>query len=467
MLNNFYKIIHTKYSKFFEFIFFLRYLLIIFFVSTAIFLFIPIFFNYEKKVEIIKLYIFENYNFEISNYENIKYNIFPLPNLELINVEINFESFNENLDVKKIKIFPKLLNIYDYKNFSSNKVIFKDSQIIFQISKFKNFSNQILNKKGKFTFDNLNLRIVDDNKSVIALNNIKFTNYGYNKNLLTGNIFGKKFKLKIDNNYKNFNFKLLNTGMNASIFFDENQKENIKHGIFKFKILNSNFMSNFEYDRKVLKIYNSYFRSKNLSFKNQSEIILNPFLDINSKFYIDELNLQTFKQEDLIKIFKFKNFLRKINNTSEIIFVSKKFNRKFFDDLNLKINLAYGRINFSKKLLSSNSSSHCKGNINFLEEYPVLFFECQAKSNSKKELLKKFSVNIKNKKEIFDLKVKGNISILNRKINFEKISMNDSYNASKEDLKYFKVVFENILFDENFIEIFNLKKIKDFIIEIS
>ena len=334
MLNNFYKIIHTKYSKFFEFIFFLRYLLIIFFVSTAIFLFIPIFFNYEKKVEIIKLYIFENYNFEISNYENIKYNIFPLPNLELINVEINFESFNENLDVKKIKIFPKLLNIYDYKNFSSNKVIFKDSQIIFQISKFKNFSNQILNKKGKFTFDNLNLRIVDDNKSVIALNNIKFTNYGYNKNLLTGNTFGKKFKLKIDNNYKNFNFKLLNTGMNASIFFDENQKENIKHGIFKFKILNSNFMSNFEYDRKVLKIYNSYFRSKNLSFKNQSEIILNPFLDINSKFYIDELNLQTFKQEDLIKIFKFKNFLRKINNTSEIIFVSKKFNRKFFDDLN-------------------------------------------------------------------------------------------------------------------------------------
>ena len=76
-----------------------------------------------------------------------------------------------------------------------------------------------MNKKGKFTFDNLNLRIVDDNKSVIALNNIKFTNYGYNKNLLTGNTFGKKFKLKIDNNYKNFNFKLLKHGMNADVSF--------------------------------------------------------------------------------------------------------------------------------------------------------------------------------------------------------------------------------------------------------
>ena len=84
MLNNFYKIIHTKYSKFFEFIFFLRYLLIIFFISIAIFLTIPIFFNYEKKAEIIKLHLLENYDFKISNYEKIKYNIFPLPNLEYL-----------------------------------------------------------------------------------------------------------------------------------------------------------------------------------------------------------------------------------------------------------------------------------------------------------------------------------------------------------------------------------------------
>ena len=45
--------------------------------------------------------------------------------------------------------------------------------------------------------------------------------------------------------------------------------------------------------------------------------------------------------------------------------------------------------------------------------------------------------------------------------------MNKSYTATEEDLKYFKKTFENILFDKNFIEIFNLKKIKEFIIEIS
>ena len=45
--------------------------------------------------------------------------------------------------------------------------------------------------------------------------------------------------------------------------------------------------------------------------------------------------------------------------------------------------------------------------------------------------------------------------------------MNQDYKASKEDLKYFKQSFENILFDENFTRIFNFKKIKEFILEIS
>ena len=45
--------------------------------------------------------------------------------------------------------------------------------------------------------------------------------------------------------------------------------------------------------------------------------------------------------------------------------------------------------------------------------------------------------------------------------------MDERYNASKEDLKYFKEIFEKILFDKNFLEIFDLKKVKKFIIEIS
>ena len=86
----------------------------------------------------------------------------------------------------------------------------------------------------------------------------------------------------------------------------------------------------------------------------------------------------------------------------------------------------------------------------FLEEYPLLFFDCYLKLSNKKEFLKKFSVKTNDKKQIFELKVKGNLNVINRKINFKNISIDDNYKASKEDLKYFKNTFENILFDKNF-----------------
>ena len=54
----------------------------------------------------------------------------------------------------------------------------------------------------------------------------------------------------------------------------------------------------------------------------------------------------------------------------------------------------------------------------------------------------------------------------NSKIYFKKVSTN-SYEASKEDLKYFNKQFENILFNKNFFDIFELKKIRNIILEIS
>ena len=105
--------------------------------------------------------------------------------------------------------------------------------------------------------------------------------------------------------------------------------------------------------------------------------------------------------------------------------------------------------------------------MNLLEEYPVLYFDCSVTSKNKKKFLKKLKIKHSNQNGSFKLNTKGNINILSRKINFQDISVNNDYKASKDDLNYFKHSFENILFDKDFISIFNLKKIKDFIIEIS
>ena len=467
MLNKFFKTIHNKYSRLFEFIFFLRYLFIIFLSAIALFLTIPIFFDYEKKIKVIKLHLLKNYNYRLIDYEKIKYKIFPLPNLEIIEVQINLEKNQNNLIVRKMKIYPNFLSIYNYENFNTNRIVLKDTDFKFQILKFKPLMKNLFYKKRKLIFDNLNLTIMNETSSVFTLNNIKFTNFGYNRNLIKGKIFDKNFKVNIDDDFKSVKFNLINSGIATDITFDENKKKNLKFGIIKSKILNTNFKSNFEYDGKIIKIYNSYFRSKNLSFKNKSDIVLNPFLYINSNFIIEELNTQIFKKVKFIEFLKLKDFIIKINNKTEIKFEPKKFNRKFFDDLNLKIDLVYGRLNYSKKLLINDGIIKCDGSINFLEEYPLLFFDCYVKSENKSKFLNKFSLKTKDNNELFDLKMKGNLSVLNRKVNFKQILVNKNYKATKEDLKYFDQTFENILFDGSFIEIFNSKKIKEFIKEIS
>ena len=76
-------------------------------------------------------------------------------------------------------------------------------------------------------------------------------------------------------------------------------------------------------------------------------------------------------------------------------------------------------------------------------------------------------MKVKKPSDVLNLDIKGNLNILNKKINLKKITDNKNYEATKEDLNYFKESFENILFDESFVEIFNYKKIKDFLIEIS
>ena len=141
------------------------------------------------------------------------------------------------------------------------------------------------------------------------------------------------------------------------------------------------------------------------------------------------------------------------------------FFNNFIDNLNLKVNLAYGRLNYEKDFLIENNLFKCKGDLNISDEYPLLYFDCSTVIKDKKKLLKKFSINIKSSDNVLGLKVEGNLNMLNKKINFEQISLNKK-NLPKEDLKYLKNSFEKILFNKSFLEIFETKKIKNYILEI-
>ena len=467
MINKFYKTIHNKYSRFFRFIFFLRYVFALFFIATILFLLVPNYFNYEKRSETLKNHLIKNYDIKILKFEKIEFNSFPVPYIEFKNVSIQLETSPVELNVNKFRIYPKFLSIYNYQNFQSSKIVLKNSNVTFETLDFKFFVKEFINQKNNFYVDNLNIKINDASEPLVLLEKVKFTNHGYKKNIIEGNIFEKKFKIKINNNLNNINFKLLKSGVNIDIYLDDKNNKNSTNGVLKSKILNTNLKFNFSYNENTLKINNSFFRNKKLSFKNESLITLEPFFNSNSKFDIEEIDIEIFRQLKIDELLKSKNLLKKINSKNEINFSSKKFSRSFFDKLNLKFDLAYGRLNYSKKFFISDDVFKCKGSINLLEEFPLLFFDCSINSNKKRNFLKKFNIDIKKDNKSLILNVKGNINILNRKINFKDISLDESYKASNEDLDYFKKSFENILFSGDFVEIFNLNKIKEFILEIS
>ena len=467
MINKIYKRIHNKYSTLFKFLFFLRHLLGIFIIFTVLFLLIPHFFDLKKKEGTIKNYLLESYGLTLNQYENIKYNSLPFPNLEIRNANVNIEKSRIEMNIASIIIYPKLLNIYNYKNFKGKKIILNQNKILLSDSDLKLLINYLYDLKNNASFKNLNLKINRNNSLLINFKKINFSNYGYNKNLVRGELFNKKFEIMISDNQNEINFKLLKAGITIDINFNEIKKKSLISGIFKSKLLNSNLKFDFNYDDKKIKIYNSFFRSKDLSFNNESTIIYLPFFYSSSIFQIEDINLNLLKNLNIEKILDSKNIIKKLNNENEINFKSKKFSKNLIDDFKLNMSLAYGRMAYLKTISIFKSFFKCKGDINLLEEYPILYFDCSISSKDKKKLLREFAIQYKNKNELFELNVAGNINVLNKKINFKNIIINQEYEASKEDLNYFKQSFETIIFDKDFNGIFNFNKIKKFILEVS
>ena len=358
MLNKIYKRIHNKYSTLFRFIFFLRYLFGIFFISLVLFLLIPYFFDFKKKDEIIKSSLLKSYGLQLNKYENIKYYSLPSPHLEIKNAYASIEKKQIKISIKSLSIYPKLINIYNYEDFELKKIVLNKNQISLSDTDLKILISYIYHLKNRLNLKNLDLKIKRNSSSLVNLKKIYFSNYGYNKNIITGKLINKKFKILIGNDYHKINFKLPKTGISADINFnsikDKSKDKSIVSGVFKSKLINSNLKFNFDYDDKKLKIYNSYFRSSDLSFNNKSILIYRPFFSLSSIVNLEDVNVEMLKNINIIKVLGSKDLIKKINMKNEINFKSKKYIGHLIDNLNINFNLAYGRLSYKKEIFQLN-----------------------------------------------------------------------------------------------------------------
>ncbi len=467
MINKIYKLINNKFYRFFKFVFFIRYLLAIFFVAFVSFISIPHFFDYKKKEKIIKAYLSNNYFLEIIKIENIEYSTLPTPHLIITDVTSKIISEDSYLRSRKLIIYPKFLSIYNYENFHTRKIQIEDSTIEANFENTKIFINQILKLKKGISFKNLDYLIKEKKENILELNKIRFSNYGYKRNIINGEVFDRKFKINFKNKYYDINFKLLDTGITAKLNILKNDQDLLKNGILRGSILKSNFKINFILNEDSIKVVDLFFRDKKLSFDSKGDLKLKPFFKMYFTSEIKNLDGDLFKKIDIEQLLTFSEFIKKLNISHNIKFESKKFSRNIIDSMKIKTKLAYGRLNLEKNFLIFDSDINCNSSVNLLDDYPIIFFNCSIFSPDKKRLFKKIKINYKNKGESLSLNIQGKLNVLNNKINFDNIEMNENYKATNEDLKYFKNVFEKILFNTNFIEIFKLSKIRKLIYEIS
>jgi len=466
MINKIYIKINNKFSSIFKFIFFLRYLIAIFFVAIVLFLSIPQFFDYKKKEQVITNYLLKNYEIELKKIKKIQFKSFPTPHLFLSNLETNFHKESIDLKINNMEIYPKLFSIFNFENFQVRKIKLENNNANVNINEIIPLIKYLLNIEKKISIKNLSLKIKDKNRPVILFEKINFSNYGYKKNKINGLVFNKKFCIDFENEFNKFNLKIPDIGVSSNIntFKDDNSE---LAGSLQGKILKLNLKLDFLFNQGNIKINNFLLRDKKLSLDSDGYFDFKPYFKINLKSQIKDIDLNLLKNFDLNIIFDQKDLLKRINSENIITFKSKKFSRDLISQLEIQTNLAYGRLTASKTFSINGNNFFCSNEVNLISDYPVLYFNCLLKSSDKKSLYKKLKIDLKTQNEPFNLKVIGNLNILNKKINFIKVEMNNNYNASQEDLEFFKNSFESILFDGNFNEIFRLSKIRKFIYEIN
>ena len=466
MINKIYKIIHNKYSRILKFFFFLRYLFAIFFVGIFLFLLIPKFFDYEKKQEAIKNYLFNYYGFELSKYSSIEFNIFPLPNLSIKNIKLKVKDKPIFFDTKNLTIFLNFKNIYNYENFEARKILLNDNRVDLNIDTTNDILNYFAKLQSKLEIQDLNLNLKKKEDSILEIKKIDYSNYGYKKNKIKGEIFDKKFKANLRNDNKKFNFKILNTGIKADFNFNPINEINSISGLSKINILNNYLRFNFALKDNQIKITKANLKSQDLSISFKSFIVFDPFFEIRSNININKIDKKFIDSLTLDKILKHQEVLKKLNSSSKVNYNKKRFNNNLIQKHSSELNLANGRLVFFSKIDILGGDIECKGESLLTEEYPRLNFLCLLNLENKKKLLRKFSISKDVNKNSLNLNVDGSLNLLNKKINFKKIKINNNHNLNEEDLKYFKENFENILFRDDFFSIFNMNKIKEFLIEV-
>lgn len=458
-------------KNFINIILFLRYIITIFVSFLFIYLLIPKTFNYSKRMSFIEKALIKDYNLEILKFSSISYRVLPTPRLNIKETKINFDQGLVEGRSNSLIILLPYLSMYDYENLKIKKIILSDSKITFDINKSKLLPNFIKNISNKLLLTNSSISLKDESNNIINLNKFNFRNKENNFYL---NAFFDEIKIILKYIIKEDKDKLIisipDIGSDTVITFLNTNNLSSTSGNVKSKNLGNNIQFDFKKEKdKSIKITNSFFRNSFVSTTFNGTININPYFNFDLMLDIKNINnlRSVFYQfllnsKDLIRVNKNLNGKLKINyikKNYQSNYLNKIDINAFFENGNLILKDSHFEFTDGSVILNSILKDY-KG-------YQYFDFEIISQIINMKKFLKKITVIKKIKTQNLDVKIKGNLNITSKKINFREILLNNNQIIKESEINNLKNSFENLVIKDGIYGFLEKKRINSFLRKIS
>lgn len=379
-------------KKILNFIFYLRYLILIFIISIILLLTIPKLFKYVNKISELNKILKNQHGFIIKDMDEIKYNIFPLPNLEMKNAIISIDEQFLNLKVKNLKIFINFKSIYVPDEIFLKKIKFS----------------------GNFLGENINGYYIPKSK----------VNFLY--------------------------LQIKNLGFESKIYLNNKIKLPKSSGSMKLKILDDNLLINYDYDQNF-KFRDSVYKNKDIYANLRGYFDLNPFFYFNMFVDIKKINIKNLKFTKIYKILIEEISRNKLNGEVFITHKTKKIIKESISENN-KLNMIFKNGDIILKNSTFNFAGF-KTKLNFYLKryttYKELEYELFLETDNINKFFKIISFRKDNKMKEIKADITGKINLDAQKYYFDNVTIN------KKKIEEKNLVKLKDYFDKNFVNYFN------------
>ena len=469
---NFFEI--TKKIKIFHYENLLSYFIFLVIFIFAIYVFIPIFYNYDKSIVEKKICV--NLSVKCSIEGEVKYKIFPTPRIQIKNFILKKSKEEDtfvNIGILEAKLSIKNLLNKEKQNFKSIKL--KDYEINVDVKNFNSYKNIFKKKSNFIPLDFVDGKIIffDKNKYIASINKTNFnfiTKRNSKKTKLKGifledEIYIDFENIKVDEKTSSeITIKMadLNLLIKASIV-DLFQSSNPISGNILVKKDKNKLMGIFTYEKNELTIKKSNVRNSYLDGKLEGKIKLSPYFNFDLDLDLNSINFTKLYNYFLIldksEIFKINNKINgNLDLSAEKIYSSYNLIKTFESEI--KFN--NGNISIERFIINLGKlgAADILGEINSDKKFTNFKYESNVFIDNQKKFLSKFGIY--NKENISsNFFISGNLNLNNARNSFYEISSDKKFN--KEDINFIEKEFNNIMLEDDYESLFRFPKFKEFI----